>query len=368
MDYGIDLSHWNTLTDADAVRRAGITYAWCKATEGVGYVDRTLRSKVKALQAAGIVVGAYHFARSGDPRDQADHFRATVAGLGLLDAGALLPMLDMESDDARGGADDFVRIWFDHLRVERAEVYANLDWWRNVLHPETWGTRNLFGHIARYNGDPGNPGYSYDRMAVHQHTQTGRVDGVAGNCDRNATMGRFDLGDLRIGGDAPPPVPQPRPTPANCYRVVPGDTLSGIAARWGATVSAVAVRNDIANPDVIHIGQLICKPDALPPPPANGRYTVRSGDTLSEIAERHNTTVPVLVRLNALSNPDRIFAGQVLKLPGGTSAVSTYIVRSGDTLAGIAARLSYPGGYQALAARNGIRNPDRIFAGQVIRY
>ena len=369
MDYGIDLSHWNTLADAEAVRRDGITYAWVKGTEGVGYVDRTLHSKAKALQAAGIVVGAYHFARAGDPRDQADHFRATVGKLGLLNKGALLPMLDMEADDVRRGADDFVRIFFDHLAVERMEVYANLDWWRNTLNPETWGSRNILGHIARYNGEPGNPGWTYNRMAVHQHTATGRVGGVPGNVDRNATMSGYDLADLRIGGATPPPAPQPRPVPADCHRVQPGDTLSGIASRWGATVSAVAAENDIADPDVIHVGQIICKPKDAPRPTPGGRtHTVRAGDTLSAIAARYDTTVPVLVRLNAISNPDRIQVGQVIALPGAAPAPRTYVVQPGDTLSGIASRLKYAGGYQALAARNGIRNPDRIQVGQVIRY
>ncbi|HEM4120011.1 TPA: LysM peptidoglycan-binding domain-containing protein, partial [Streptococcus suis] len=73
-------------------------------------------------------------------------------------------------------------------------------------------------------------------------------------------------------------------------------------------------------------------------------YTIKSGDSLSAIAAKFNTTVAELQRLNGITNPDKIYAGQVIKVKatGGTSSstttTSTYVVKSGDTLSGIAAR------------------------------
>ncbi|HEM6245651.1 TPA: LysM peptidoglycan-binding domain-containing protein, partial [Streptococcus suis] len=98
-------------------------------------------------------------------------------------------------------------------------------------------------------------------------------------------------------------------------------------------------------------------------------YTIKSGDSLSAIAAKFNTTVAELQRLNGITNPDKIYAGQVIKVKatGGTSSstttTSTYVVKSGDTLSGIAARFGTT--VSALQSLNGISNPDQIYAGQV---
>lgn len=378
MDYGTDLSMWNAVNDADAMRANGITYAWLKCSEGVGYVDPTFFNKVRQLKSAGIVVGAYHFMRAGSASAQAQHFRQVAGDAGCLDAGALMPMADMEAADVRSDANDFVTAFYDALRVEPMDCYGNVDWWRNALNFNAWGRRDVLGHIAHYNGDPGNPAYTYPRAAVHQHTQTGSIPGIAGNVDRNATLGTYDLASITIGRVAPPIA---APTgggvtadPGDTWTVHAGDTLSRIASAWATTVSAVAVANGIPDANLIYVGQVIRKPGTsgtAAPPVGGGSYTVAPGDTLSGIAAGHGTTVAVLVALNHISNPDRIYAGQSLTLPGGAepaAAERVYIVESGDTLSGIASRLGYPGGWSALAARNGISNPSLIYPGQRINY
>lgn len=376
MEYGTDLSMWNAVHDANAMRANGITYAWLKATEGVGYVDPTFLNKVRQLKAAGIVVGAYHFMRSGSVTAQAAHFRQVAGDAGCLNAGALMPMADMEAADVRVGANGYVSGFYDALRIEPMDCYGNLDWWRNVLNFNAWGRRDILGHLAHYNGNPGNPAWTYTRAAVHQHTDTGSIPGVAGNVDRNATMGTYNLASITIGRVAPP-IDAPTgggavADPGDTWTIAPGDTLSRVASAWGTTVSAVAVANGIPNADLVYVGQVIRKPGtigAASPPPAGGTYVVSAGDTLSGIASRKGTTVAVLVALNRIANPDRIYAGQVLILPGAAdTGQRVYIVAPGDTLSGIAARLGVPGGWSELARRNSIANPDRIVPGQRIVY
>lgn len=376
MDYGTDLSMWNAVNNADAMRANGITYAWLKATEGVGYVDPTFFNKVRQLKAAGIVVGAYHFMRSGSVAAQVAHFRQVAGDAGCLNAGALMPMADMEAADVRVGANGYVNGFYDALRVEPMDCYANLDWWRNVLNFNEWGRRDILGHLAHYNGNPGNPAWTYTRAAVHQHTDAGSIPGVAGNVDRNATMGSFNLASITIGRVAPP-IDTPSgggaaADPGDTWTISPGDTLSRVASAWGTTVSAVAVANGIPNADLVYVGQVIRKPGttgAAAPPPPGGTYTVNAGDTLSSIATLKGTTVAVLVALNRIANPDRIYAGQTLTLPGAAdTGQRVYIVAPGDTLSGIAARLGVPGGWSELARRNSIANPDRIVPGQRIVY
>ncbi|AKJ00559.1 putative chitinase [Archangium gephyra] len=159
------------------------------------------------------------------------------------------------------------------------------------------------------------------------------------------------------------------------YSVRSGDTLSAIASRYGTTVNNLARANGISNPNLIHAGQKLTIPGAsgASAPQAGGSsYTVKSGDTLSGIAQRFGTTVGALAQTNGISNPNRINVGQKLTLPGGSGPSApaptpsqqgqSYTVKSGDTLSGIAQRFGTTVG--ALAQANGISNPNRINVGQ----
>lgn len=382
MDRGVDLSHYNAVSDANALRAAGYSFAWCKATQGTGTVDASFAGKVSQLRAAGLVVGAYHYLDSSDPAAQARHFAAVAGAAGCLTAGSLVPMLDMEDTTVRGTANPAVTAFYDALGAAGLDVYGNLDWWENVLRPVQWGGRDMIGHIARYT-TAGNPGYANTVLGVQQYSDTGSVPGIPGAVDLNCTLGTWSLTRLRLGGPGQPlpspptSAPAPAPNTADTWTVEAGNTLSRIAAAWGVTVSALAATNGIPNPDVIYIGQVIHRPGSAfagPAPVAgSGEYIVRAGDTLSAIAAVHGTTVAVLVALNHIANPDRISVGEVLHLPAGgpatpTGATHSYTVLPGDTLGVIAARLHYPGGWPALAARNHITNPNLIKPGETLVY
>ncbi|MGH2536644.1 MAG: LysM peptidoglycan-binding domain-containing protein [Candidatus Promineifilaceae bacterium] len=104
------------------------------------------------------------------------------------------------------------------------------------------------------------------------------------------------------------------------YVVQPGDTLYRIALRFNTSVSAIAARNNLVNPNLIYAGQTLIIPGTAgePPPPTGGTtYTVQPGDTLSRIAARFGTTVQAIAVLNNLSNPNLIYPGQVLQIPAG---------------------------------------------------
>jgi LysM repeat protein len=111
------------------------------------------------------------------------------------------------------------------------------------------------------------------------------------------------------------------------YHVQWGDTLTGIARRFNTTVQAIVQLNNIPNPNLIYAGQELEIPeDGQPPPPpaptptppSGGQttYVVQSGDTLTRIAGRFGTTVALLVQVNNIPNPNLIYVGQVLIIPG----------------------------------------------------
>lgn len=103
------------------------------------------------------------------------------------------------------------------------------------------------------------------------------------------------------------------------YTVRQGDTLSSIAARNGVSLAALRAANpQIRNPNLIFPGQTI----ALPPS-GGGSYTVQAGDTLSGIAARFGLDWHDLVLDNGLANPGMILPGQTLRLGSGSGSPST---------------------------------------------
>lgn len=124
-------------------------------------------------------------------------------------------------------------------------------------------------------------------------------------------------------------------TPAaadSSYVVRPGDTLSGIAQRYGVRADQLASANSISNLQQIRIGQKLTVPkraaQAAPKAtaaPKGTTYTVAPGDTLSRIAKAFGVSSKDLAARNGLSDPHRIRIGQKLRLPTGAAAVSVIL-------------------------------------------
>ena len=124
---------------------------------------------------------------------------------------------------------------------------------------------------------------------------------------------------------AVPPTSAPAPTTApatggeTTYTVQRGDTLYSIARRYGTTVEAIASANGITNPNLIRVGQKLTIPTSgspVPPPPSGGTtYVVQPGDNLFRIALRYNMSYLYLASYNGISDPSRIYVGQVLRIP-----------------------------------------------------
>ena len=109
-----------------------------------------------------------------------------------------------------------------------------------------------------------------------------------------------------------------RGTGSIIYTVQRGNTLSQIAQSYGVTVSSIVEINDIQNPNLIFPGEKLRITDSdsqeLNPVLQNNFYVVQRGDTLSQIAQRYGVTVRFLVSLNGIRNPNLIFPGQIIKI------------------------------------------------------
>lgn len=99
----------------------------------------------------------------------------------------------------------------------------------------------------------------------------------------------------------------------------------------------------------------------------SGTYTVQSGDSWWSIANRYGMNMYALAARNGKTIYSMLYPGDRLTISGQTAAATrTYTVRRGDTLSGIAGRLGVS--VSALAARNNISNPNRIYVGQCLAY
>ena len=104
---------------------------------------------------------------------------------------------------------------------------------------------------------------------------------------------------------------------AGVHVVRRGETLSGIALRYGTTVDQLAATNNLADPNFIISGQRLRVGGAGGSgAAATTSHTVRSGETLSSIATRYGTSTATIAKLNRLKNPNFIIAGSTLRVPG----------------------------------------------------
>jgi len=180
----------------------------------------------------------------------------------------------------------------------------------------------------------------------------------------------------------------------NTYRIVPGDTMSGIAGRYGLSLNALLKLNNIRINQIIYPGQTIkLKAGASAPSSPGGQasrpaapqsgsvYVVRSGDTLGAIAMRHRVSLSSILSWNGLRATSIIYPGQKVKVSaggavvpqssgqttnkgsgGGTVTGGSYVVRSGDTLGAIAGRQRVS--LSSLLSANRLSMSSIIYPGQ----
>ena len=110
------------------------------------------------------------------------------------------------------------------------------------------------------------------------------------------------------------------------HTVLPGETLFSISRDYGISVNSLAFANGIINPNQIFSGQVLSIPGVTSAPASASSsttsYTVVAGDTLFSIARRFGTDVSTLVTLNGLDNPNLVMTGQVLNVPAPGAAVT----------------------------------------------
>ncbi len=238
---GLDVSHWNRVTSWPRVAAAGYGFVFVKATEGTRGTDRMYGRYRAGASAAGLRVGAYHFARPdgrkraarlADARAEAAHFAAVARPR----PGDLFPVLDLEKT---GGLPPAALISWTSAWLQEAErrlqvppvIYASLHFWRAAMA----NTREFgdVGHslwIARWTQAPlpPVPGLNWGGLGwtFWQWTSCGRVPGIRGCVDLDRLNGA-DFSPVLVGD---PPMNVDPPTIAGPAGV--GLTLTAAPGSW----------------------------------------------------------------------------------------------------------------------------------------
>ena len=375
---GIDISNWQGSVDFSEVKNSGVQIVYIEATEGNFYTDPYLQEFYDGASSSGLLIGFYHFfSPSVSASEQAKYFTNAISGM----TSDCRLVLDLEEAGSYGSAElsMLANEFLEAVEINsglNVALYTYASFANNNIEPG-YGLDKYPLWIAEYGtSSPESNSIWGSSYAGWQYSDTGYIPGVSGNCD----LDTFNSGILL---NSKVSIPETRKQESEnsaikYYVVQAGNTLSGIASRFGTTVQALAQLNNITNPNLIYVGQVLKIYGDNKVQRGNNNfsttYVVQSGDTLSGIASRFGTTVQELVQLNDISNPNLIYIGEVLKLPVSNSVKSgasskqyqtTYVVQSGDTLSGIAARFGTT--VQYLARINGIVNPNLIYVGQILK-
>jgi GH25 family lysozyme M1 (1,4-beta-N-acetylmuramidase) len=186
---GLDVSHHQNEINWGRVRRDGKVFAFIKVTEGNRYIDPLYAYNHRLARAAGLRVGAYHYAQPtadlADAVRQADHF---LAWFNLRD-GDLAPVLDLEESNGLDAATltDWALLWLARVRARTGlapVIYASPVFWRNRLEDTT--AIATAGHtlwIADWDSDPPRTpagDWAATGWSVWQYDECGRVPGIRG--------------------------------------------------------------------------------------------------------------------------------------------------------------------------------------------
>ena len=371
---GIDISNHQRGLDLSKI---DCDFVIIKATEGKSHVDQYCDGFFQQALSLGKKLGVYHFANNSDntAKQEADWFINNTRGY-IGKAIPVLDWEDDVTDNVPWALEWLQRVEQAYAckpLIYMSESVVNRYDWSPVANANygIWVAKYR-DNLPDYNYDmskAGNmPSIKYwSTMALWQWTSTGRLNGWNGNLDCDVFYGDAAAWDKYVGSGSSSNTPSNPTTPQQpqrlsneemakkviageygdyperktrleaegynyeaiqkivnqayassssyqTYIVKSGDTLSGIGSKFGVSYQKIAADNNISNPNLIHPGQVLKIYTDQPQQPVYETYIVKSGDTLSEIAQQFRTSVNKIASDNGIKNVNLITVGQRLKI------------------------------------------------------
>lgn len=311
---GIDVSNWQAGINLAAVPA---DFVIMKATQGTNYISPDCDRQYQQAKKAGRLLGVYHYVAGGNAIAEADYFVNNIKG--YIGEAILVLDWEIEQNHAWGNYEYLKQV---ARRVKErtgvipiiysmAGIYNGISAVAKELNAGLWIAQYADNNPTGYQAHPWNEG-AYG-CAIRQYTSAGRLAGYNGNLDLNiAYMDRNAWVKYAAkNGNKPAAAPsKPAPAPAKKSE----DTIAAevIAGKWGNGQDRInRLKKAGYNPATIQ-AKVNAKLGANKP--AARTYTVRAGDNLSAIAAKYGTTYQALAAKNGIANPNLIYPGQVLKI------------------------------------------------------
>ena len=312
---GIDISSYQSGIDLTVVP---CDFVIIKATQGTGYVNPDCDRAYQQAKRAGKLRGTYHYVGGGNAVAEADYYANNIKG--YLRDGLLAIDWEAEQNSAWGNEaylEQLVRRVIERAGIKpliysMASRYAQVAAVAKKLDCGLWIAEYADMNPTGYQAHPWREG-AY-ACAIRQYASTGRLNGWGGNLDLNiAYMTRDQWAKYANPGGKPAAAPAPsKPAPAPARKSEDTIAAEVIAGKWGNGQDRVN-RLRAAGYDPAKVqAKVNAKLGASKP--AARTYTVRAGDNLSAIAAKYGTTYQALAAKNGISNPNLIYPGQVLKI------------------------------------------------------
>lgn len=313
---GIDISNWQRGIDLSKVP---CDFVIAKATEGIGYVDKTCDKFFQKALSLGKKIGFYHFARptkNNDPVREADFFYENCKGY----FGKAIPILDWEAENKQNVA--YAKAWLDRV-YQRSGVKPVIYMSESVVNSYDWSSVANADYglwVAKYRDN--SPDYNYNMAnagsrprvkwwnfyCMWQWTSTGRLSGYNGNLDCNVFYGDGTTWDKYAGKSGTTQPVKPTQPVKKSNEEIANEVINGA---WGNGEDRKKRLTD-AGYNYTVVQAIVNKKMAVRN--QSVYYVVKSGDTLSAIASKYGTTYQQLAKINGIANPNRIYAGQKIRV------------------------------------------------------
>lgn len=313
---GIDVSKWQGDINFGSVADDGIKIVYIRVGADNDYEDPLFEKNYAGAKAAGLKIGFYFSMTASTEAEaaaQADFFTGLIAGKEY----DCLPAMDygfthnISTATANANALAFLK----ELKKKTggdAVIYTDAYGARSVWNSAVASEAKLW--VAQYGVSEPEANGKWPDYVGWQYSDTGSVSGISGDVDKDHFTDGILLDEpASVPGDKIPPAAKTQKLIT--ITVVRGDTLSALAREYDTTVGEIVLLNNIKNPDLIFVGQVLyIRVDAADGGTCVNTYTVKRGDTLTKIAGRFGTTVNRLAAINEIRNVNLIFIGQVLDL------------------------------------------------------
>ena len=312
--YGVDVASYQTVAQA-VNKNAQATVV--KATQGTGYVNPRCDAQYQNAKKHGKLLGVYHYAGGGNATAEANYFLKNIKGY----IGEAVLFLDWENgQNSAYGNGKWVKQFVDHVKAKTGidcVIYTGSEGAGQVApyvkkNNALWIAQYPYSNYPSFNEPKSN--YNSHGMTVFgwQFSSTPLDHSVY--YVTPAQWKSYAKGSSKITPAKPAKKPVAKPkAKSSTYTVRSGDTLSGIATKYGMSTATLASINDISNWNMIKVGQkLKINGTAKKSKSSKGsRYRiVQSGDTLSHISYLTGYSVAYLQKKNGIKNANRISVGQ----------------------------------------------------------